>query len=39
LRVGDIRIFYDVFKDEVRILAIIWKPEAERWLAGKGERS
>jgi mRNA interferase RelE/StbE len=39
LRVGDIRIFCDVFKDEVRILAIIWKPEAERWLPEKGERS
>jgi mRNA-degrading endonuclease RelE of RelBE toxin-antitoxin system len=39
LRVRDIRIFYDVSKDEVRILAISWKPEAERWLAEKGERS
>ena len=39
LRVRDIWIFYDVFKDEVRILTIIWKPEAERWLAEKGERS
>ena len=39
LRVGDVRVFYDVRGSEVHILAIIYKPDAERWLAQKGDRS
>ena len=39
LRVGDVRVFYDVRGGEVHILAIIYKPDAERWLAEKGDRS
>jgi mRNA-degrading endonuclease RelE of RelBE toxin-antitoxin system len=37
LRVGDLRVFYDVTKTEVHVLAIIRKPEAERWIAEEGE--
>lgn len=39
LRIGDVRVFYDVVGTEVRVLAIVYKPEAEGWLAKKGERS
>ena len=37
LRVGEIRVFYDVAEGVVSILAIIPKPEAIRWLKEKGE--
>jgi mRNA interferase RelE/StbE len=33
LRVGDIRIFYDVTGTIVQILAIVSKSEADSWLA------
>jgi mRNA-degrading endonuclease RelE of RelBE toxin-antitoxin system len=33
LRVGDIRIFYDVTGTTVQILAIVAKLEADSWLA------
>jgi len=33
LRVGDIRIFYDVTGTIVQVLAIVAKLEAESWLA------
>ena len=36
LRVGDIRIFYDVAPGEVQVLAIVTKAEAERWLEQEG---
>jgi mRNA-degrading endonuclease RelE of RelBE toxin-antitoxin system len=39
LRVGDVRVFYDVAGDEVHILAIINKPNSEKWLAEEGEQS
>jgi len=39
LRVGDVRVFYDVVGAEVHILAIIYKPDAERWLAEEREQS
>jgi mRNA interferase RelE/StbE len=32
LRVGEIRVFYDVVEDEVQVLAILLKPMAEQWL-------
>jgi mRNA interferase RelE/StbE len=32
LRVGEIRVFYDVFDMAVEILAIMPKSEAEEWL-------
>ena len=37
LRVGEIRVYYDVADPVVEILAIIRKSEGERWLAEKGE--
>jgi mRNA interferase RelE/StbE len=36
LRVGDIRVFYDVTETAVEILSIIPKSQAEAWLAEKG---
>src|SRR5258708_1257098 len=37
LRVDEVRVFYDVTDQEVQILAIVPKPEAEGWLEGHGE--
>ena len=34
LRIGDIRVFYDVSEDAVEILAIIPKSGAAAWLEG-----
>jgi mRNA-degrading endonuclease RelE of RelBE toxin-antitoxin system len=36
LRVGDVRIFYDVTETTVEVLAIVTKSEAESWLAEYG---
>lgn len=36
LRVGDVRVFYDVTDSTVEILAIVAKPEAQSWLARHG---
>ncbi|MDP2858967.1 MAG: type II toxin-antitoxin system RelE/ParE family toxin [Bacillota bacterium] len=36
LRVGDIRVFYDVTEATVEVLAIIGKAEAQRWLDEQG---
>jgi mRNA interferase RelE/StbE len=36
LRVGDVRVFYDVTDDTVEVLAIVAKSEAESWLARFG---
>jgi mRNA interferase RelE/StbE len=33
LRVGEVRVFYDVSGDAVEVLAIVTKSEAESWLA------
>jgi mRNA interferase RelE/StbE len=37
LRVGEIRVFYDVTGDTVEVLAVIAKSEAESWLAQFGK--
>lgn len=37
LRVGDLRVFYDVHDEDVEVLAIIDKSEADTWLAQFGE--
>jgi len=37
LRVGDMRIFYDIVAEDVEILAIVQKAEAAAWLAEMGE--
>jgi mRNA-degrading endonuclease RelE of RelBE toxin-antitoxin system len=39
LRVGDIRVFYDVTETAVEVLAIVPKAQAEAWLAAKGTPS
>jgi mRNA interferase RelE/StbE len=37
LRIGDVRVFYDVTGSTVEVLAIVAKSEAESWLAQFGE--
>jgi mRNA-degrading endonuclease RelE of RelBE toxin-antitoxin system len=36
LRVGDIRVFYDVTETQVQVLAIITKTDAQAWLDEQG---
>jgi mRNA-degrading endonuclease RelE of RelBE toxin-antitoxin system len=36
LRVGEVRVFYDVTYETVEILAVVTKGEAGRWLADHG---
>jgi mRNA-degrading endonuclease RelE of RelBE toxin-antitoxin system len=36
LRVGDIRVFYDIAGNHVLVLAIVTKAQAEAWLRGEG---
>jgi mRNA interferase RelE/StbE len=36
LRVGDIRVFYDIVEAEVLILTIVTKEQASAWLATSG---
>jgi mRNA-degrading endonuclease RelE of RelBE toxin-antitoxin system len=38
LRVGDIRVFYDVAGEVVEVLAIVKKSEATSWLERSGEQ-
>jgi len=37
LKVDEYRVFYDLVEMTVQILAIVHKPEAERWLRQFGE--
>lgn len=37
LRVGEVRIFYDISEEAVEILAIVPKSAAESWLKKEGE--
>jgi mRNA interferase RelE/StbE len=37
LRVGEVRVFYDVEEERVEILAILFKPMAEQWLREEGK--
>lgn len=39
LRVGDIRVFYDVTETQVQILAVVSKAEAHAWLDQQGTRA
>lgn len=36
LRVGDIRVFYDVTETQVQILAVVTKADADAWLKAYG---
>jgi len=38
LRVGDLRVFYDVDGTEVAILGIVDKPRAAEWLRKRGAK-
>jgi mRNA interferase RelE/StbE len=38
LRVGEMRVYYDIVKGTVEILAIITKSEAEAWLQQAGKK-
>ena len=38
LRIGEIRVFFDVVGQAVEVLAIVPKPEAAAWLEEVGER-
>jgi len=33
LRLGEVRVFYDISGTTVEVLAVVAKPEAEQWLA------
>lgn len=37
LRLGEIRVFYDVAEAKVEVLAIVEKSDAERWLREVGK--
>jgi mRNA-degrading endonuclease RelE of RelBE toxin-antitoxin system len=37
LRVGDVRVFYDVLGSQVQVLAIVTKSQAAAWLEEAGE--
>src|SRR5262245_246547 len=39
LRVGDVRVFYDVSESTVGVLAMVVKSEAQEWLERCGEKS
>ena len=39
LRVGDVRVFYDVIDGRVEVLAIVSKADAADWLAEMGKES
>jgi len=39
LRVGEVRVFYDVVETRVEVLAIVQKSDAKAWLERAGERS
>ena len=36
LRIGDLRVFYDVFDDRVEVLTIVTKTQGGAWLKEKG---
>jgi mRNA-degrading endonuclease RelE of RelBE toxin-antitoxin system len=38
LRIGDVRVFYDVSEGTVEILAIVAKSEAAGWLEARGDK-
>lgn len=38
LRVGDIRVFYDLTETQVQVLAVVTKEQAQAWLDEQGTR-
>ncbi len=39
LRVGEVRVFYDVIEGHVQILTIVSKTDAAKWLIDRGKES
>ncbi len=39
LRVGEVRVFYDIEEDRVEVLAIIDKAQASAWIEAQGKGS
>jgi mRNA-degrading endonuclease RelE of RelBE toxin-antitoxin system len=39
LRINDFRVFYDITEEEVQVLAIVTKAEADAWLVAHGKTS
>jgi len=39
LRVGEVRVYYDVSHKRVEVLAIVSKDEADDWLTKEGKKS
>ena len=39
LRVGEVRVFYDVIENQVQILAIVSKSDAANWLIDRSKKS
>jgi len=37
LRVDEVRVFYDVMGDQIQVLAIVAKSDADAWLAEEGQ--
>ncbi|MGH8729806.1 MAG: type II toxin-antitoxin system RelE family toxin [Burkholderiales bacterium] len=37
LRMGDVRVFYDVTEERVEVLAVVLKSEVAEWLANHGK--
>ncbi len=37
LRIGDVRVFYDITEKKVEVLAVVLKSEAATWLAKHGK--
>ena len=38
LRIGDLRVYYDVSSSTVEVLAIVEKPKSDEWLRKAGEQ-
>ena len=38
LRVGDVRVFYDVSDKAIEVLAVVHKKEAQAWLDREGQK-
>ena len=36
LRVGEVRVFYDITSETVEVVAVVTKEEAARWLSERG---
>jgi hypothetical protein len=39
LRVGDVRVFYDVTSEAVEVVAVVSKEQAQAWLDREGTRA